>query len=128
MIYLCGPIDSVSEDEATTWRRNAADLVWDQLNMTCYDPARAFHHASMHDASRIDNVNRAAIALSDGVIAYMVKQPMFGTIRDIEFARANCVPVVMVESEHIISLSKHDLHEATGLVNAVAKLKELLDE
>lgn len=83
-IYLAGPIDGISREDAVGWRREIAELYPEVL---FYNPAEAYLNVGQGTVPALERYNRVAICLSDGVLANLAGPGQaFGTIREIEYA------------------------------------------
>jgi nucleoside 2-deoxyribosyltransferase len=111
MVYLAGPIDDITRDEAQGWRKEISESA--PIGVLFYLPTNAYAGTSSVTAPAVDHMNRVAIAQSDGVLANLSGPGRgFGTIREIEFAKTMNKPVVVVQDpmRRLVSLLLHDLH------------------
>lgn len=107
--YLAGPIDDVDKDSASWWV-GSLRVTLATCGVNSYSPLTAITQTNMMraDAAKICAINRDAIRHCDFMIAYLAgKGRGFGTIREIEFARACGLPVYVIGS--IVSLEAHDV-------------------
>lgn len=127
LTYLAGPIDS-KDPEATDWRAEAKELL---SPFPCYDPAGAFHFPSVPPVASYDTkravsfINREAIMRCEFVLAYLDSPNCrpFGTIREIEWARHEDLPVVVVGEWLHRHFEAHDLDVHTNLQGACSWIK-----
>ncbi len=132
MVYLAGAVDAVIRSEALGWRIQAANALT-KHNITCFDPAGAFHNGTLLTAGEIRTVNRKAIQTCDAVLVRLMKNVMvFGTVREIEFACQLGLPVIIWSDELVLkSLDTYDTAIYTSLdkaVNHLAKLNYTIEE
>ncbi len=123
-IYLCGPINGCTDDEATTWRewfKNsgvAADFV---------DPMkRDYRGKEASDYREIVELDKRDIRGCDAVVVMYVK-PSVGTSMEIFFAWTIGVPVIVIdESDKPVSpwLRYHSTAVVKSKESASEKLKE----
>lgn len=105
IVYLAGPIDQQGDQ---AWRDEVIRKLAGE-GFTIFCPYAAFNsyspwHMVNRDAGGITSINRHAI-LSSHLVFALVNPRAFGTIREIEFARANDVPTVVWDPEARLSLS-----------------------
>ena len=85
IVYLAGPIDLVSSEEAKGWRE---ELVLPPGVLTV-SPAHGYRGATLETAPDVDRVCRAMIRASDWVLANLCGEGLaVGTIREIEYAKS----------------------------------------
>lgn len=109
MIYLAGPIDDVTVEQASEWRQS---LSADFRSVLFFNPHTAYRNATMATAELVQLMNWHAIQHSHGVLANLSGPGRgFGTIREIEYSRLHGKPVAVVSHEDlpIVSLMSHDL-------------------
>jgi hypothetical protein len=101
------------------------ELAQMRSDLVFFNPVTAWLNANMANAAEIDRCNRAVICISDGVLANLGGPGMgFGTIREIEFARSQGLPVAVVQGENTIhSLCKHDVLVADTLEEGLGMLR-----
>jgi nucleoside 2-deoxyribosyltransferase len=96
LVYLAGPIDAVSSEEARTWREQATEaLTTERPNIATFSPVHAITvgRAAINDESTAESIiqiNQLALARADFVLANL-DGPSFGT--PIECLEAT-VPVI----------------------------------
>lgn len=130
LVYLSGPIDAVDSKNAHEWR----DYVSQEFalrNIMCCDPSRCFTRVgAIHkcDKQAIMRIDRAAVVVSDIVYAYVpTNQHMIGTIREIEFARALAMHVIVVTDKPNMCWLE-DCHVYKHHTNAMEKVYSLYSE
>lgn len=85
LVYLAGPQDDVSQDQARGWREELAAGA--PTGVSFFSPAHAYLAVNRASFPAVDAMNRQAIQMSHAVIANLSGPGMgFGTIREIEFA------------------------------------------
>ncbi|KKK80771.1 hypothetical protein LCGC14_2820160 [marine sediment metagenome] len=125
MVYLSGPIDEISDKERTRgWRERAAHRLG-FFGQTAFDPTRAFFNPNMSNAAAVAEVNRCAIRFSVAMLVWLMEpETAFGTIREIEFARARQIPVVIINERNLKSLFSHDVIQVRGMSEAMIVLQK----
>lgn len=104
-VYLAGPMDGVSSDDAGEWREKLASEFPDVL---FYMPNTAYRNANRYNAVVMDGLNRHAINQCTGMIANLLGPGRaFGTIREVEYARLRSKRVVVVA--HPKDVGEHTL-------------------
>lgn len=129
LIYLACPIDGV-ENVDTNWLADAtARLSGDGHSI--YSPALAWTVPSLttpDDVISLCRHNRRILSLCDVMVA-RVMPAAFGTIREIEFARASKVPAIVVDHTDRQRLSFHletwDLRIVTSIGGAVTQIRKM---
>ncbi len=127
-LYLAGPIEGVSLDDATGWRLRAAEIA--PAGCLLFDPVLAWHGVSQATASAVSYGDRVTIAHCDGVLAYLAGPGRaFGTIREIEWARSHGKPVaVVVGDDPLLSAFAHDVSQHRTLDEALDALLAAIRE
>ena len=129
LIYLAGPIDGVSIEDACAWREDLARHA--PVGVVLFNPATAFHNVNKQTIQGADAVNRMVIQMSSAVVANLSGPGRaFGTMREIEFARGACgkLVVVAVGPEPIEALLAYDLIQAPDPLEALEfALEQLYD-
>lgn len=136
MIYLSGPIDLVTSEEAHHWRDQAKETIkMMDLNAEVFDPTDYLADwAGAFDARRAEvcvTFDKAKIAESS-VILMNANRPGWGTGMETFYANAIGVPVVAwISADHIRCASPwliyhcHEIHrsmlEAIGAVVSIDK-------
>lgn len=107
-IYLAGPIDGIAEEDAKTWREQAGlDL---PTGVLLFSPAHAYFGASLATARELACLNGTMLMACDAMIANLSGSGMgFGTIREIQLARMQNLPVAVVYPEPLPSLMAFDV-------------------
>jgi nucleoside 2-deoxyribosyltransferase len=127
LVYLAGPIDEVTAEQAQGWREAVADEVG--AGVALYSPAHAFVSAGPGNAPAVDMANRMIIQASDGMLAYLpASKRAFGTIREVEFARSMAKPVVCVCENPLVSLLAYDVQQSPHLDDGMGMLLEAIAE
>lgn len=93
-IYLCGPINGCSDDEANGWRGEVKG--WAQRNfLRTLDPMRRDYRNSEHlDYREIVELDKRDVLASD-VVLVRYERPSVGTSMEVLFAWENRIPVVL---------------------------------
>lgn len=122
-IYLAGPIDDISLDDARGWRQSIAAIA--PVGVLFYTPVDAYLGVSEMTAEKLDMYNRHAIAASDAVVANLSGPGRgFGTIREIEFSVRLGKPTVVIGE--LKSLLTFDLDVVETDVEALNVALELI--
>lgn len=123
MIYLAGPIDGVSIEEACGWREELAKEA--PAGALLFNPATAWHGVSGVTAAAADIGNRFIIERCSGVVANLAGEGRaFGTIREIEYARHCGKGVAVVVDRPLDSVLAHDVMQAETPIGALQQLME----
>lgn len=129
MIYLAGPMDGISDQEAHGWREQIAI---EYPNILFFMPHRAYANSSRHTALSVDHMNRHAINCSSGLLANLIGPGRgFGTIREIEFARMKQKRVAIAADERDIgqhTLLAYDIDVQATITDAMNSLLEWLTD
>lgn len=97
MVYLGGPIDMASSDEQRVWRKEAtAELA--RLDVGVFDPSVAFGGNGLARRAVMDICKAAIDECAVMLVCLPAGVPAFGTIREIEYARASNTPVIIVSN------------------------------
>ena len=123
-VYLCGPINGCSDDEATTWRE------WFKTNFRYaryVDPmVRDYRGKESSEYREIVELDKRDIVACDALVV-MYTQPSVGTSMEIFFAHSLGRPVIVID-ESGKPISPWLRYHATTIVStkdqAVSKLKE----
>jgi len=126
IVYLAGPVRSVGLDEAIKWRRIVSAIL-NKRGITTFDPASCFwrpQYITKPVAARIESINRAAIDVSDVVLAcYDPRSMNIGTIRELEYGSARGKRCIFVCEEDLDGkISAYDLEWYLHPVDAVAAI------
>lgn len=128
-IYLAGPMLDHTGDyrhrDAQTWREKLAED--GPAGVLFFSPAHAFFGAGPATAEMVDYIERSVIFACQATIAYCPDdEPLFGTIRDIEFAHSHGRVVVVVSKTK--SLMTWDLIVVQTLDEAVPAVLEAVND
>jgi len=117
MIYLAGPIDRVSPNEASTWRKYAAGKLTD----TCFDPYAAFgSKANPTDPKTVQAVNVAAIDECTLMLANIAIPGGGVTYDEIDYALDRGLHVVIYSTEQQRLLTDRGAVVVDSLGEAIA--------
>lgn len=130
-IYLCGPINGCTDDEATTWRdwfqeTSLSDAVYPN-EVEWIDPmVRDYRGGEVDNYREIVELDKRDIRSSNALVV-MFTQPSVGTSMEIFFAWTIGIPVILIDESNK-PLSPWMRYHATAIVRskelALAKLKE----
>lgn len=122
LVYLAGPIDGVSQDEAIGWREATAAAI-NKKGINVFNPAKAYNICDLSTVKKqIADIDRAAIRECDVVIANLYGNGKgFGTIREIEYAVSLGKRVIVV-IDKLESAFAHDVEAVELLKDAVELL------
>ncbi len=121
MVYLAGPMDCVSVNEAIEWRVILSEVLNDG-GISTFSPT-AFRTAK--GGEKVTRaINDMAIFHSDLVIANLLSsRPSFGTIREIEYAVQMEKPVIVIwPREENIPLYAYDVTVVYDMDGALRKV------
>jgi nucleoside 2-deoxyribosyltransferase len=122
LIYLAGPQDDVSKDQARGWREELAAGA--PTGMAFFSPAHAYLNVHRESFPPVDWMNRKAISQSHAVIANLGGPGRgFGTIREIEYAVSQH-KMVQVVGDLDLPLMTWDIHRAESLDAALNAILE----
>lgn len=111
LVYVAGPIDDV-EGADRTWWRDSLQHILKEAGVAAYNPLGAFFQDAdslKANAALVCQINRAALFACDAMIVYLGgKGRAFGTIREVEFARAQGKPVFVI-CDGLKSLEANDV-------------------
>lgn len=126
LIYLAGPQDDVTTEQARGWREELAAGA--PTGVAFFSPAHAYMGVNQASFPAVDSMNRHAIQASHAVIANLSGPGRgFGTIREIEYAIAhNRFVQVVGDIGH--SLMTWDLTHAKSLDEALNNVLEYVME
>lgn len=114
LVYLAGPVDLVTDDEASTWRGlvteklRAANVVAYWPNLAANGPYDVPVHLATSKALRV--VHRAALDVCPVVLARFLPAMGLGTVREVEYARA-AGKTVIVHGDPDALLRSHEAHD-----------------
>lgn len=129
IVYLCGPIDSVTVEEGTTWRSEAQNRLT-YHGFATFNPATAFRVGRILPdqissmGRTIEKINRLAIAHCYALLVHVQPgQEAVGTWREVEYAREMRKPIYVVAPHlrHHAALWDVQVHDT--LFDAVRALK-----
>ena len=124
-VYLCGPINGCSDDEANGWRNQARRLLHGH---ELIDPmGRDYRGKEAENVEDIVDGDIADIEASEVVVAYCAR-PSWGTAMEIHAAHSMGIPVIAVVPDGPVSpwLAYHAEVVPTLQVAASAVLRESL--
>lgn len=127
-IYLAGPIDDITVDDALGWRHQIAK---DYAEVLFYSPIGPWLNARRSNASIIDVGNRRSLLTCHGTLANLSGVGYgFGTMREIEFATAHDRPVAIVTDGRIndATLMTHDIEVFMSTDEAMQRLLEKIGD
>lgn len=108
MVYLAGPIDMISEVDAREWREMVTENLVSEKWAT-FSPFGAVGNGPC-GPGRTVQICLAAVLICDAVIVRLpVNAPAFGSIRELEYAKAHGKPVVVWSDWVDASLFSQDL-------------------
>lgn len=122
-VYLCGPINGCSDEEAKDWRAYCAR----GLTGNCYDPmVRDYRGRELEPgiAEEIVENDKSDIMQCDALLVYY-ERPSVGTSMEVLFAWSNGIPSIVVDrSERPLSpwLLYHCAQVVKSLDEAIAFL------
>jgi nucleoside 2-deoxyribosyltransferase len=122
-VYLAGPIDNLPESTATTWRRYVAERLC-AGGVSSFDPSTAFHIGIKPPAEIVRAINRFALSQSHICLVNLTGETMgFGTLREIEFARAEGKRVIVAQNKGLeCHLDAYDLELVRSLDEAIFRI------
>ncbi|WP_089177229.1 nucleoside 2-deoxyribosyltransferase [Bosea sp. AS-1] len=94
-VYLCGPINGCTDEEAKDWR----DYCAKKLDGICFDPmVRDYRGRELEPgiASEIVENDKSDILQCDSLLVYYEK-PSVGTSMEVLFAYDNGIPAIVVD-------------------------------
>lgn len=123
MAYLAGPIDHVTHDVAMGWRDSVTDLLYSHQWAT-FNPAGSVGNGPFAPGRAVQ-MCRAAIQICDILIAHLPPDTKaFGTIREIEYAKAIGKPVVVWSEWTATSLFSCDVPTLADLTDVIDWVKQ----
>lgn len=126
VVYLAGPIDDITVEEAFTWRAKIAE---DWPDILFYNPVGAIMNGSHETAPAADTVNRAVIRASTILLANLTGPGRgFGTVREIEYASSLNHVLVAVAGDLDRTMMKYDLIVKETVNEALTKALETLTD
>lgn len=126
LIYLAGPQDDVTQEEARGWREELAGLA--PSGVAFFSPAHAYMNVNRVSFPAVDWMNRKAIEVAHAMIANLDGPGRgFGTIREIEYAISQHTGVWVVgDVSH--ALMTYDLHRVDTLEEAMEEILDAVGE
>jgi hypothetical protein len=85
LVYLGGPIGSLSEEERTLWRLRSR-RIFQYYGVGCFDPAGALHPQPAVNRPRVSAINDAAMRACDVCLFNLERGRGFGSAREVERA------------------------------------------
>lgn len=129
MMYLAGPMDDVSTEEASGWRDK---VIAEFPDIVFFRPDLAYGNATADTAPAILHMNQHGIECSQALIANLSGPGRgFGTIREIEYARTKTRYVAIAADRKDIgphTLMAHDCHLFDTPTEAVQAAWEFLTD
>lgn len=125
LIYLAGPIDNVSVQEATHWRLEFQEAM--PAHWLTFNPFSAFGgatpEAAPHAVKAVCRINRHAIDQCDALVAKL-SGAAFGTVREVEYARIQAqIPVVLILEDSKVGFEYHDLTQTFTVQHAIWEIQ-----
>ena len=123
-IYLCGPINGCSDEQAITWRE------WfksQDCSYTWIDPMkRDYRGKEQQDYREIVELDKREVSMSDAIVV-MYTQPSVGTSMEVFFAWTRGIPIIVID-ESKRPISPWLRYHLTAIVDtkeeALVKLKD----
>lgn len=134
-IYLAGPIDTVSDEDARGWREQAADQI--PTGVLLFSPAHAYFGAGQATARELDFLNTTMIKYTDATIANLSLGLSIGTLREVERASAMQKPVAVIADPTLnmqvaalvaASLMTYDVHVVETFDEAIGWAMEQVNQ
>lgn len=122
-IYLCGPINGCTDDDAASWRE------WFKRNddLQCVDPMRRdYRGGELENYREIVELDKIDIQNSDAIVV-MYKHQSVGTSMEILFAWSIGKPVILID-ECSGTISPWLRYHATSIVRSKEKALEKIKE
>lgn len=121
-VYLCGPINGCTDDEANTWREYAKAILGDE---NCIDPMRRDYRNREDD--NVDAIVEGDIAdiLASDIVLANCWQVSWGTAMEIHLAAEKGIPVIAVvkPGAHISPWLRYHAEIETSLGRALASIQ-----
>jgi len=134
-IYVGGPIDRADHNDANAWRKSLQAIAANMRDgLMLFDPFFSFtitgdQALDTEKMSLISRTNRTFLADADGALFYLpAGVPVFGTIREIEYASARGTPTVVVCQTDISKVVEaYDLVTVPDIGAGLSLLVNLID-
>lgn len=109
LVYLAGPVRSVSREEASFWRLQMATQLH-RIGIATFNPAAAWNVPShmtngvndMYLERSLQSINDIAVAMSNGMIVAYQGAPSDGTDHEIELAKSLRKPIVILRMANTV--------------------------
>jgi nucleoside 2-deoxyribosyltransferase len=96
LIYLCGPINGLTDDEAKSWRDQCKKVFSIQHSCRTIDPMRRDYRGKESDSvNEIVQLDKRDVRRSDAILAYC-PAPSVGTSMEILYAWQLDKPVIAI--------------------------------
>jgi nucleoside 2-deoxyribosyltransferase len=126
-VYLAGPIDATTQEEALGWRTVVANILTPQ-GFACFNPFSAFHLSKkflQQAGPYVTLINESALRASTYVLVNLASDARtIGTIRELDLAVRLGKRVVVVLPGGVSHLSLYDVHVVDTLSEATAWICE----
>lgn len=124
MVYLGGPVDFVSHTDAVSWRESLTEALMEHKWAT-YSPVGAIGNG-YYGPGRVIEMCLSAINICDAMVAKLPDNTKaFGTIREIEYAKALGKPVIVWSPWADQSIFAYDLEVVGNQPDVVRWLENL---
>lgn len=122
LIYLAGPINGCTDQEATSWRQQVKSI-----HPHCLDPMdRDYRGKESENVATIVEGDKADIDKCDGMLVFFEK-PSVGTSMEVLYAYERGTPVVIVNVSGKPLSPWLVYHSKAQLTNIPAAIKVLID-
>lgn len=121
-IYLCGPINGCTDDEAISWRERFKESSLDDAlypqDVVWVDPMkRDYRGKELTDYREIVDLDKLEVLSSDCLVVMYVK-PSVGTSMEVLLAWQNGIPVLVIDQQDK-PLSPWLLYHSTSVVKTI---------
>lgn len=114
LVYLAGPVRSVSREEASFWRLQMATRLH-RMGIATFNPAAAWsvpnHFTNgindLELETSLQSINDIAVAMSNAVVVAYQATPSVGTDREINLAKGLRKPIVVLRLGNMLAESFH---------------------
>jgi hypothetical protein len=117
LVYLGGPIGSLSEEERTLWRLRSR-RIFQYYGVGCFDPAGALHPQPAVNRPRVSAINDAAMRACDVCLFNLERGRGFGSAREVERAVQWGKRVVIISEELYDTTYTHDVEVVLSELDA----------